>query len=253
MDLSTLLEPLDPPKGAARTFEGLTRLARSMRWDPETVVDWSRQPDLPEAQRSAWVAVFRTFHAGEERGLALIRTLGPRAAERFGDPSQAAYYETQADDEERHLVLFRRYLAKLGLDTPASPVVDWLARSAAFGPLAVERWILGAHFTESLAASVFQAALEGPLDPLGRDLVRLMLKDEARHLAGTRLALCRLGAALSRPVRALLSGWWRPFRTAAKLEVRRLGRHGRVVGLDPEAVLRAAQRRMAEAGTEWNL
>lgn len=230
---------------SAKSFEGLTRMALASRWDPERVVDWKKlSRPLPE-HPADWFAVWCAFYAGEAQGLRLIRRLGAKAARRFRHPSMAAYYETQADDEARHLILFERYLRRYPFPfRKENPWMILLANLAGFGPLAVERWILGTHFTESLAAAVFQRALQTKLDPLGKALVRVMLKDESRHLAGTRLALAVLEEHLGPKRREILKRWWYLFLKLAAWEVRRLGVFGESVGLNARAVWEAARRRM---------
>lgn len=228
-----------------KSFEGLTRMARVSRWDPERVVDWNGiSRSLPE-HPADWFEVWCAFYAGESQGLRLIRRLGAKAAKRFQHPAMAAYYETQADDEARHLILFERYLRRYPF--PFRKENLWmilLANLAGRGPLAVERWILGTHFTESLAAAVFQKALQTHLDPLGKALVRVMLKDESRHIAATRLALEVLEGNLGSKKRDVLRRWWYLFLKLATWEVRRLGVFGESVGLNSKTVWEAARRRM---------
>jgi para-aminobenzoate N-oxygenase AurF len=229
----------------ATTWDGLSRLAFASDWDPEAAIDWSRPIELGEA-RDAWVEILHQFYEGEWQGLEIIQRLMNRAAHQYGLDEMVTYYSTQCYDESKHLFVFRRYLAKVGVPPARRRTFDLLVAISTRGPLAVERWILGTWFTETFAAAVFQAALAGGcIDTTARDMIRLMLKDEARHIAGTRLAL---GTVLDRcgPVKtALLAAWWRVFLRLAVNHLRALRTAGERVGIDADAVLARALSRMA--------
>jgi len=143
------------------------------------------------------------------------------------------YYSTQCYDESKHLFVFRRYLEKLGARPSRRRNVDLLVELATRGPLPLERWILATYFTETLAAAVFQAALGAPgIDPTGRELIRLMLKDESRHIAGTRLGVTTVLARAGRVRTALLRVWWAAFLGLAVKEVRKLTPHAACMGIE---------------------
>jgi hypothetical protein len=229
----------------ATTWDGLSRLAFAADWDPETAIDWSRPIELGDA-RDAWVEILHQFYEGEWQGLEIIQRLMNRAAHQYGLDEMVTYYSTQCYDESKHLFVFRRYLAKIGAPPARRRTFDLLVAISTRGPLAVERWILGTWFTETLAAVVFQAALTtGRIDPTSRDMIRLMLKDESRHIAGTRLAL-RTVLDRAGPVKtALLAAWWRVFLRLAVDHLRTLRTASERVGIDADAVLAKALERMA--------
>jgi hypothetical protein len=238
-----------PPSSADRadatSWDGLSRLAFATDWDPETAIDWSRPVDVGPI-REAWVEILDTFYAGEWQGLEIIQRLMNRASHRLGEPAMVTYYSTQCYDESKHLFVFRRYLEKLGALPSRRHSVDVLVELATRGPLPVERWIIATYFTETLAAAIFQAALEAPgVDATGRELIRLMLKDESRHIAGTRLGVTAVLTRTGRIQTALLRAWWRAFLGLAVKEVRKLAPHATRMGIDGEAVLRQTFVRMA--------
>ncbi|HEX7488833.1 MAG TPA: diiron oxygenase [Anaeromyxobacteraceae bacterium] len=222
----------------ATTWDGLSRLAFATDWDPETAIDWSRPVEVGPI-RGAWVEILDTFYAGEWQGLEIIQRLMNRASHRLGEPAMVTYYSTQCYDESKHLFVFRRYLEKLGARPSRRRSVDLLVELATRGPLPVERWIVATYFTETLAAAIFQAALEAPgVDATGRELIRLMLKDESRHIAGTRLGVTAVLRRAGRLRTALLRAWWVAFLGLAVKEIRKLAPHATGMGIDGEAVLR---------------
>jgi P-aminobenzoate N-oxygenase AurF len=238
-----------PPSSAGRadatSWDGLSRLAFATDWDPETAIDWSRPVEVGPI-REAWVEILDTFYAGEWQGLEIIQRLMNRASHRLDEPAMVTYYSTQCYDESKHLFVFRRYLEKLGARPSRRRNVDLLVELATRGPLPVERWIVATYFTETLAAAIFQAALEAPgLDATGRELIRLMLKDESRHIAGTRLGVTAVLRRAKRLRTAILRAWWVAFLGLAVKEIRKLAPAGARMGIDGEAVLRQTFLRMA--------
>lgn len=229
-----------PPSASrmdATTWEGLVTLAFASDWDPLRAIDWSGVPEA-SAVAPGWIAILQLFYEGEWQGLEIIQRLMNGAAHRFRNPEMVTYYSTQCYDESKHLFVFRRYLSALGAPPAARGTFDALVLLATRGPLAIERWILGTYFTESLAASVFRRSLELELDPTAKQMIRLMLKDEARHVAGTRLALEAVMAHAGTIDLWLLQQWWRVFVALAARQVRRLGGFGEQIGLDAEDMLR---------------
>jgi hypothetical protein len=237
-------EGLDKP--AAKTWDGLSRMAFAANWDPEAAINWDRPIELGQV-REGWVNILHYFYEGEWQGLEIIQRLMNRAAHLFNNPEMVTYYSTQCSDEAKHLFVFRRYLAKLNSPPSKQKAFDPLVWLATSGPLPVERWILGTFFTETLAGAIFQKTLELPaIDPLGKDMIRLQLKDESRHIAGTKLGVQTL-MDHSGPLKTwFLAAWWRLFVRLAVKEVRRLKPYGDQVGMDPEYILRKAFAKMSE-------
>ncbi len=235
-----------PPsdKADATTWDGLSRIAFATDWDPDRAIDWSSPVDVGP-MRDGWVAILHTFYAGEWQGLEIIERLMNRAAHHFAEPAMVTYYATQCYDEAKHLYVFRRYLGALSAPPAPQRSVDLLVELATKGPLQVERWILATWFTETLAASVFQASLElDGVDRAGREMIRLMLKDEARHIAGTKLGVMTVLDHASRPTIALLRAWWAAFARLAAREVKRLSPYGTQIGIQTDDVLRQTLARM---------
>jgi hypothetical protein len=219
------------------SWDGLARAAFATDWDPESAIDWERplaRADVAEG----WITLLQYFYEGEWQGLEIIQRLMNRAAHLFELKEMITYYSTQCYDESKHLFVFRKYLEKVGAAPAKTKAFDALVFLATRGPLPVERWILATYFTETLAAAIFRRALRvRAIDATCKEMIRLMLKDEARHIAGTRLGV---GTVLARsgPLKtAALRLWWNAFIRLAVAEVRKLDAPAADAGIDPEAIL----------------
>ncbi len=243
---SDMSNPGMPEKASAKTWEGLSRMAFASNWDPEKAIQWDRKIELGDA-KEPWTTILHYFYEGEWQGLEIIQRLMNKAAHLFDLGEMVTYYSTQCADEAKHLLVFRRYLQKLDSPPSRQKAFDFLVWLSTSGPLAVERWILGTYFTETLAGAIFQRTLElEAIDPTGKEMIALQLKDESRHIAGTRLGVQTL-MGHSGPLRTfLLRQWWKVFTRMAVREVRKLKPQGELIGMDPEYILRKSYGRMAE-------
>jgi ribonucleotide reductase beta subunit family protein with ferritin-like domain len=183
----------------------------------------------------------------EWQGLEIIQRLMNKAAHKFKINEMVTYYSTQCFDESKHLFVFRKYLYKLNSPPAKQKAFDPLVWLATSGPMAVERWILATYFTETLAGAIFQRSLElEAIDTTGKEMIKLMLKDESRHIAGTKLGVQTL-MDHSGPLKTwILKLWWNLFARLAVQEVRNLKPYGDQVGMDPEYILQRSYAKMAE-------
>jgi len=197
--------------------------------------------------QEGWINILHYFYEGEWQGLEIIQRLMNKAAYLFNNPDMVTYYSTQCSDEAKHLFVFRRYLNKLDSPPAKEKVFDPLVWLATSGPMPVERWILGTFFTETMAGAIFQKTLELPaIDPLGKEMIRWQLKDESRHIAGTKLGIQTLMDHCG-PVKTwFLRMWWKVFVKLAVKEIRNLKPYGDQVGMDPEYILGKFYSKMAE-------
>lgn len=226
-------------------WDRLSRSAFAADWDPESAIDWDR-PITLGGIRDDWITILQYFYEGEWQGLEIIQRLMNRAAHLFRVSEMVTYYSTQCYDESKHLFVFRRYLESVGAPFARRRAFTPLVSLSTRGPWPVERWILATYFTETLAASIFQRALEiAAIDATAKEMIRLMLKDEARHIAGTRIAVQALLDRVGPFRRAVFHVWWTIFLHLAVGEVRRLKPHGDAIGIDSEQVLRHTFSRMA--------
>ena len=233
-------------KANAKTWDGLSRMAFAANWDPEGSINWNQPIELGNI-KEGWINILHYFYEGEWQGLEIIQRLMNKAAHMFKINEMVTYYSTQCCDEAKHLFVFRKYLYKLNSPPAKQKVFDWLVWLSTSGPMPVERWILATYFTETMAGAIFQKSLElDAIDETGKEMIRLMLKDESRHIAGTKLGVQTL-MDHSGPIKTFfLKIWWKIFVHLAVREVRSLKPYGDQVGMDPEYILQKFFAKMAE-------
>ncbi len=233
-------------KPNAKTWDGLSRMAFAADWNPETAIDWSHPIELGNI-KEGWINILHYFYEGEWQGLEIIQRLMNKAAHLYKLNDMVTYYSTQCYDESKHLFVFRKYLYKLNSPPAKQKAFDLLVALSTNGPMAVERWILATYFTETMAGSIFQRSLElEAIDPTGKEMIKLMLKDESRHIAGTRLGVQTLMDHSGWFKTKILKLWWGLFARLAVSEIRRLKPYGDQVGMDPEYILQKTYAKMAE-------
>jgi hypothetical protein len=233
-------------KANAKTWDGLSRMAFAANWDPEGDIDWNKPIELGKI-KEGWINILHYFYEGEWQGLEIIQRLMNKAAHKFKINEMVTYYSTQCADEAKHLFVFRKYLYKLNSPPAKQKAFDPLVWLATSGPMPVERWILATYFTETMAGAIFQKSLElDAIDVTGKEMIKLMLKDESRHIAGTKLGVQTL-MDHSGPIKTwILKLWWKLFTRLAVKEVRSLKPYGDQVGMDPEFILQKFYAKMAE-------
>ncbi|HUO58963.1 MAG TPA: ferritin-like domain-containing protein [bacterium] len=233
-------------KANAKTWDGLSRMAFAANWDPEGAINWNQPIELGNI-KEGWINILHYFYEGEWQGLEIIQRLMNKAAHMFKINEMVTYYSTQCADEAKHLFVFKKYLYKLNSPPAKQKAFDWLVWLSTSGPMPVERWILATYFTETMAGAIFQKTLELPaIDPIGKEMVRLQLKDESRHIAGTKLGVQTL-MDHSGPFKTwILKIWWKIFTRFAIREVRSLKPYGDQVGMDPEFIIQKFYAKMAE-------
>lgn len=183
----------------------LYQLGKQLNWDPEMDIDWSRPwpqvdaaaqaemmnlADYPpymamnEATRdefwlhmNAWS--LSQFLHGEQGALLVASQLCSCA------PTLNAklYAASQTFDEARHVEVFNKYLQKrVGMMYP----VNTHLKSIIDKILTDSRWdmkFIGMQIViEGLALSAFNTTRETTPDPVLRDVVYLVIRDEARHV-----------------------------------------------------------------------
>ncbi len=221
-------------------------MAFAANWDPEGSINWNQPIELGNI-KEGWINILHYFYEGEWQGLEIIQRLMNKAAHMFKINEMVTYYSTQCCDEAKHLFVFRKYLYKLNSPPAKQKAFDWLVFLSTSGPMPVERWILATYFTETMAGAIFQKSLElDAIDATGKEMIRLMLKDESRHIAGTKLGVQTL-MDHSGPFKTwILKIWWKFFSRLAVKEIRNLKPYGDQVGMDPEYILQKFYSKMAE-------
>jgi hypothetical protein len=168
---------------------------KAYQWNATTAIDWSRpvqnfseesyalvkahysreEYDRLRAQERAFT--FSQLFLGEQAALALcaqLLNMVPEMETKFCLAGQVI-------DEARHVEVFGRYLDKLGVEAPFNPplveLVHRLLDSDHYGEKIVGMQI----FLEGIAVGLFQRFQTDSPDPLMRELIQLVLRDESRH------------------------------------------------------------------------
>lgn len=178
-------------------------LGKQLNWDPEMDIDWDRpwpefdrapemmnladyEPylDMDEATQdefwlhmNAW-SLSQFLHG--EQGALLVASQLCSCAPTFNAKLYAA---SQTFDEARHVEVFNKYLQKrIGMMYP----INTHLKSIIDKILTDERWdmkFIGMQIViEGLALSAFNTTRETTPDPILKDVVYLVTRDEARHV-----------------------------------------------------------------------
>jgi hypothetical protein len=168
---------------------------KAHQWNASTEIDWSRpiqnyteasyalvqshysreDYDRLRAQQRAFT--FTNLFLGEQAALALCAQLMNMVPEMETKLCLAG----QIIDEARHVEVFGRYLEKLGVDAPTNPALVELIHRLLDTDHYGEKIVGMQIFLEGVAVGLFQRFQQDSPDPLMRDLIRLVLRDEARH------------------------------------------------------------------------
>lgn len=197
--------------------------ARDAQWDPEADIDWTLEvpfgEPLPETSwfaatsfarsplagggKAAWDAfqwemqswMVSQFLHGEQGALVVAGRLVSAMPDLDGKLCAAS----QAVDEARHAEVFARYLRE---NVPEPYPVSASLETLLVDILSDERWdvtALGMQIlVEALAMAAFRLADRTFHDDLIRGIVRLVARDEARHVSFGVLSLERVYPELSR-------------------------------------------------------
>ena len=180
--------------------------AKKEQWNASEALDWSIDVDLEKLAKTSqlppllfqgiWeklddrkrvqLAISNiTFVMSQilhgEQGALLVASQLVSCAPQFDEKLVAS---TQVVDEARHVEAFHRYLFhKVKKEFPISPHLETLLRTI----LSEQRWyfkFVGMQIlVEGLAMGIFGMLDQYGEEPLGTQIVRYVLKDEARHVA----------------------------------------------------------------------
>jgi ribonucleotide reductase beta subunit family protein with ferritin-like domain len=214
--------------GEADLYEKL----KAHQWNASTEIDWSRpirnysedayqvvkrhfsREDYDRLRAEQRALTFTQLFFGEQAALALcaqLMNMVPELETKFCLAGQII-------DEARHVEVFGRYLEKLGVEAavngPLEDLVHRLLDSDHYGEKIVGMQI----FLEGIAVGIFQRFQTDSPDPLMRDILRLVLRDESRHAGFGVIYLAdrfRGASAAERArIETFVAGLWRLFRHA---------------------------------------
>ena len=162
-------------------------------WDPKTAIPWesfdaskySRETLAAAAlywSRRAW-----TEYTGTAESPAVLLRL---CLEPGRDIDSRLFWAAQTFEETRHCVASYLFAEKLGTYSPEPPIASPSKvmlrgiRDKVMNPnVSFEAFVI-AHICigETIAAELFEERYKNATDPVAKELVRLILKDEVRHI-----------------------------------------------------------------------
>jgi hypothetical protein len=205
---------------------------KAYQWNASTEIDWSRpirnyseetyeqvkgqfsreEFDRLCGERRAFT--FTQLFLGEQAALALcsqLLNMVPETETKFCLAGQII-------DEARHVEVFGRYLDKLGFDAPFNPPLEELIHRLLESDHYGEKIVGMQIFLEGIAVGLFQRFQHDSPDPLMRELITLVLRDESRHAGFGVIYLADRFRNVSAAERSRIEGFvgdlWRLFHHA---------------------------------------
>jgi len=181
----------------ADAFRTLFRQQGDRLWNADRDVDWEAGSTIPESRRAAWLRMMNVFLGLEVMGLDTIQVMMSQATHQVRDPALNLYLAAQCQDEARHVYVLDRYLTEVNghgySSKPEAVLIERCGGMASWGFYSVENWLTSTLFSENFAALFLQQALElDGVDPLAKQIFRLILRDEVRHVNFLHTILPRL-------------------------------------------------------------
>ena len=228
------------PAGEAEQTEAFRVLFQQQGerlWNADRDIDWDRGAQIPDAKRASWLRIINTFHGLEVMGLDTIQVMMGQATHQLRNPSLNLYLAAQCQDEARHVYVLDRYLTEVNghgyMSAAERFMVDRFGAMASWGFFRVENWLISTLFSENFAALFLQQALEIPdIDPLAKQIFRLILRDEVRHVNFLHTILPELIDGLSPVGRAYVWQTQMLIAGASALGLRRIRRDALALGID---------------------
>ncbi|NKB22561.1 MAG: hypothetical protein GKS01_18905 [Alphaproteobacteria bacterium] len=177
------------------TLATLIANAEDGQWNVETGIDWSITPQPPNFLTQRFLSrALGALIAGEDATATACKLLLSNAP----STDVRTCLKFQAEDEDRHAKVYRRYLERIGL-SPIIPegfsiaiknLADWQGPPAGL--------IFAVHVVlESEALSLQQDLIDDIPCPLFLNMSRRIAQDEARHVAFGHLVGTDAGPSLS--------------------------------------------------------
>lgn len=148
-------------------------------WNESTAIEWDRDVELDAAKRQALAQVLSITYYGERAALALAGQLVASVPDEEARNALAC----QVVEEAKHVAAFQRLLKKLDRVYPPS----FFARQLLTDLLETKEpafKMVGMHlFIENIANHSFHTLREHVEDPLTRQVLEYIQRDEVKHVA----------------------------------------------------------------------
>ena len=205
---------------------------KAYQWNASSEIDWTRpiqnfsedeyahvkrmysREDYDQLRGYQRAFTFANLFLGEQAALALCAQLLNQVPEMETKLCLAG----QVMDEARHVEVFGKYLEKLGHDVPLNPALEELVHRLLDSDHYGEKIVGMQIFLEGIAVGLFQRFQKDSPDPLLRDLIGLVLRDESRHAGFGVIYLAdrfkSVSAAERQRVERFVGDLWRLFNHA---------------------------------------
>ena len=218
-------------------FRTLFQQQSERLWNADRDVAWGDGAQIPAAKRDAWLRMMNVFHGLEVMGLDTIQVMMSKATHQLRNPSLNLYLAAQCQDEARHVYALDRYLTEADghgyLSATERFLIERFGSMASWGFYRVENWLTSTLFSENFAALFLQQTLEIPdIDPLAKQIFRLILRDEVRHVNFLHTILPELIEHLSPVGRAYVWQSQLLIAGATALGLRRIKPDAQLLGID---------------------
>ena len=169
-------------------------------WNESTAVEWDREIILPSAQREALARILSITYYGERAAV----TIAAQLVATVPDEEARQALACQVIEETKHVGAFQRLLKKLDRIYPPSFFARRLLNDLVRTQDPVAKMV-GMHlFVENIANHSFQTLREAIEDPLVRQVLDYIARDERKHTAIAVLYLPALLEDLSSTGASLL-------------------------------------------------
>ena len=218
-------------------FRTLFQQQSERLWNADRDVAWGDGAQIPAAKRDAWLRMMNVFHGLEVMGLDTIQVMMSKATHQLRNPSLNLYLAAQCQDEARHVYALDRYLTESDghgyLSATERFLIERFGSMASWGFYRVENWLTSTLFSENFAALFLQQTLEiSDIDPLAKQIFRLILRDEVRHVNFLHTILPELIEHLSPVGRAYVWQSQLLIAGATALGLRRIKPDAQLLGID---------------------
>jgi hypothetical protein len=170
-------------------------------------------------------------------------------AEKLEDADARMAASSQVFDEARHFYALRDYVAALHVPVPELDPYFAIAvrRLLSSDDLTVKLFAMQI-LAEGTATAAFHFLRDAGVEPVLTDLLELIARDEARHVALGVTYLPQRLATLSRRELARIQRVTMGIGDLFGLAIVRQARHYRALGMDPRELIRRADRMLTEIG-----
>ena len=233
----------DQSEAQVEAFRTLFQQQSERLWSADRDIEWDQGAQIPDAKRDAWLRMMNVFHGLEVMGLDTIQVMMGKATHQLRNPSLNLYLAAQCQDEARHVYALDRYLTEAGghgyLSGPERFLIERFGGMASWGFYRVENWLISTLFSENFAALFLQQTLDIPdIDPLAKQIFRLILRDEVRHVNFLHTILPQLVDELSPLGRSYVWQSQLLLAGATALGLRRIKRDAQTLGIDVDGYKR---------------